>query len=662
LRQLVEVRDPLERVIRYDWCKCGALSSVIDPMGRITSWEYDVQNRVIAKQYPDGSKVTYRYDTATGRLKSITDQNGQIRQYDYFTDNSLARVSYPNAQVPTPSVTFAYDGNYPRLNSMQDGIGTTTWNYYPAGIFGALQISQVSGPWSNSIVTYGYDALGRQTNRAINGVAELYALDPLGRITNVVNALGSFAYAYDGATERIVDVGYPNTQKSHYDYFDDLGDRRLQRITHKKPDASLISRFTYAYDPAGNITNWIQELGSKTNSWTIGYDAGGQLLSVAVNQSGGGVATYAYSYDPAGNRLFEETNGMRRSFNYNALDQLVSGSETTTNQTTYEWDAEERLAAINRGTLRSEFSYDGMGRRVRIVEKTNGVAVADNFFLWCGTELCERRDSSGSVVQDRLYAEGEAMAGGAAYFYTRDHLGSIREALDSSAVIAAQYNYEPYGQRTVVQEGFRPALAFAGYYMHAPSGLYMTLYRSFHSVLGRWLSRDPVGFDGQLLNAYAYTGGDPINYVDPLGQLRFSDEFRKRYPRATEALQFHSVSLQKEKFGCFKKYGFAPEREVRETMFSSSKGPYIDIGANRSVGGYNPENNTIYIQSIVLDRFESGQANVGVLFITTEHELTHYFEYKNNHNRYPGEEGEDYERCAYGHFPAELPKQYAKPK
>jgi RHS repeat-associated protein len=383
-----------------------------------------------------------------------------------------------------------------------------------------------------------------------------------------------------------------------------------------------------------------------------------------VTSSQAVAANYSYGYDAAGNRSSEQSNAVIRAFNYNALNQLVSASDPNTTNASYEWDAEEHLVAVTRGTLRSEFSYDGLGRRVRIVDKTNGMAMAENCFLWCGTELCERRDSTGGTVQLRLFPQGEAAAGGAAYFYTRDHLGSIRETLDSSAVIVARYGYGPYGKGEAVQDGFRPAFAFAGYYLHASSGLYLTLYRALDSVLGRWLSRDPVGSDEALLNLYTYAGSDPINYVDPLGNLRFSDEFRRRYPRATEAIQFHSLSLQKKKLGCFKKFGFANERQVRETIFSRSKGPNVEIRdtPNGTAASYSRENNTLYIQSFALNAFEGGQGNAESFFIDVEHELTHYFENKYNHNRYPGEEGEDYERCAYGHFPAELPEQFAVPK
>ena len=40
--------------------------------------------------------------------------------------------------------------------------------------------------------------------------------------------------------------------------------------------------------------------------------------------------------------------------------------------------------------------------------------------------------------------------------------------------------------------------------------------RDYDPGLGRWTTRDPVGFAGGL-NHYAYVGGDPVNLIDPSG-------------------------------------------------------------------------------------------------------------------------------------------------
>ena len=44
--------------------------------------------------------------------------------------------------------------------------------------------------------------------------------------------------------------------------------------------------------------------------------------------------------------------------------------------------------------------------------------------------------------------------------------------------------------------------------------------RYYSPALGRFVSRDPIGYDGGI-NLYAYCGGDPVNYRDPEG-LDFS--------------------------------------------------------------------------------------------------------------------------------------------
>jgi RHS repeat-associated protein len=38
--------------------------------------------------------------------------------------------------------------------------------------------------------------------------------------------------------------------------------------------------------------------------------------------------------------------------------------------------------------------------------------------------------------------------------------------------------------------------------------------------LGRFISQDPIGFDGGL-NGYAYVGNNPVNFTDPAGLVRW---------------------------------------------------------------------------------------------------------------------------------------------
>jgi uncharacterized protein RhaS with RHS repeats len=41
--------------------------------------------------------------------------------------------------------------------------------------------------------------------------------------------------------------------------------------------------------------------------------------------------------------------------------------------------------------------------------------------------------------------------------------------------------------------------------------------RDYDGRIGRWLSKDPIGFDGGDMNLYGYVLGDPVNFFDPRG-------------------------------------------------------------------------------------------------------------------------------------------------
>ncbi|HZM01521.1 MAG TPA: RHS repeat-associated core domain-containing protein [Candidatus Saccharimonadales bacterium] len=532
-RQLVQTQDPLGRITRFEWCRCGALAALIDPMGRQTSWDYDVQSRPIAKHYPDGSTVTYAYENTTSRLASKFDEQGQQTVYQYYADNNLKGKSYPNAIISTPSVAFTYDHDYNRILTMQDGIGLTVYTYNPISptpVLGAGRLASISGPFSNSTVTYQYDQLGRVVSRAINGAAQATTYDVLGRPIIVTNSLGSFNYAYLDATSRLASEAYPNGLTNFYTYYNISGDERLQQITHQQANGNILSSFTYQYNSAGQVT--AEGLPIDNTTETYGYDASDQLASVETQQSFPGtglgpISTFTtYTYDLAGNRLTVTQGGgsklgppSTQQFSYSALNQLTGASPAATNSATYEWDAENRLTAINQGTNRSAFSYDGLGRRVEIVEKTNGVVQSANYYLWCGAQICEMRDASGATTLRRLFPQGESLVGANAntnYFYTKDHLGSVREALDSNGELVTRYSYDPYGQKSILEEGFPTTFGFTGDFVHQKSGLYLTWFRALDSASGRWLSRDPLG-EKINVNVYSYVGNNPINFKDLLG-------------------------------------------------------------------------------------------------------------------------------------------------
>lgn len=324
-RRLVATRDPAGRVIQQQWCDCGALEALIDANGNATRWERDAAGRVLREVRADGITATvYTYDSL-GRVKTVTDPKQQVTIYTYNFDGSVASVAYTNAQTPTPGVTWTYDPAYARVTTMVDGTGTTTYTYHSIGQLGAGQVATVDGPLANDVISYTYDSVGRVQTRAIGGVPLTLTYDTLGRIEREVNALGTFDFAYDGASGRLATMTYPNGQTSAYTYYPAEHEHQLQTILHRYPNGTTLSKFDYTYDAVGNILTWRQQADTTAVIWDYGYDNANQLIRAvkrATDPQGTILQRFAYGYDPAGNRLFEQIDDTVTAWTYDRLNRL----------------------------------------------------------------------------------------------------------------------------------------------------------------------------------------------------------------------------------------------------------------------------------------------------------------------------------------------------
>jgi RHS repeat-associated protein len=322
---------------------------------------------------------------------------------------------------------------------------------------------------------------------------------------------------------------------------------QLKRAVKKSTDTipSILKRYAYAYDAAGNRTaEQIDDAvaGASYNSLnrlTTQQPSGAINISGTVNEAAtvtiqgkpaavstanvfegaavipSGTSTFTVEATDANNNVTSKTYqvesaGATKTFTYDA-----NGNMTSDGTRTFEWDARNQLVSVVIGTNRSEFTYDGDQRRVRIVEKVNGTVQSDMKMIWCETYICEERAGDGTTVLNRLFSLGE-QTGSNVTFLVADHLGSVTAVTDEVEAVVTRYAFDPWGRRSVVGGSATTSAGYTGHRLHTNGSLWMTLFRVYDANYGGWLSEDPSGFtDGP--NLYLYAKGNPVKFTDPDG-------------------------------------------------------------------------------------------------------------------------------------------------
>jgi RHS repeat-associated protein len=282
--------------------------------------------------------------------------------------------------------------------------------------------------------------------------------------------LGSFALSYLGQMSQITQrqlLPVTSNLATTWSYLPNAGDRRLAGIDNTGLSTGQYSNYGYTTTPENFIT------------------------AVAETSDASAVYPGALTQTASYNNLNQLTNLSGQALTFDA-----DGNLTSDGQRNYSWDAENRLVGITypgQAGKSTAFSYDGLGRRTAIASTpTGGGSTVTTSYIWCGARICQARNASDAVTRE-YFTEGEYVPGSPAqpYYYGPDQIGSVRRVF-ASAASAPAYSYDPYGNAL---QGTAPLTDFnyAGMFYNADSGLYLTQYRAYDPVSGRWLSRDPNG-------------------------------------------------------------------------------------------------------------------------------------------------------------------------
>ncbi|ASV76677.1 hypothetical protein THTE_4076 [Thermogutta terrifontis] len=425
-----------------------------------------------------------------------------------------------------------------------------------------------------------YDAVGRRTElkTQVNGTAEFvnqWTYDNLGRVIRITQgpqpggravAEKRVDLAYDAAGQLVSLTRYADlagTQlvaQSDYTY-DQAG--RLRGLSHFRGQTTFVE-YTWNFDAANRMTQYINSVdgtadytSDATGQLTAAdydyqsdesyqYDANGNRVTANGSTYTTGTnnrllsdGTYRYLYDAEGNRT-------HRFIDTNANGQLDAGD---TDITQYTWDHRNRLTKVEHRSSYAaavdhvvEYAYDYANRWVykRLDDDGDGHAEQRRIFIYDGNQIVMDfwRTNSGDMqvghlrqrylwgpAVDQILAE-EAVDGGTpdlVQWTLTDHLNTVRDIAkyDPGSDMTTVVNhliYDAFGRVTSESNPTIDSLfLFTGRPFDSDTQLQNNLNRWYDARVGRWLSEDPIGFDGGDGNLYRYVGNRVLEAIDPIG-------------------------------------------------------------------------------------------------------------------------------------------------
>ncbi|MGH7953695.1 MAG: hypothetical protein ACREFE_17500, partial [Limisphaerales bacterium] len=467
------------------------LLSVVDAKSQTNLYSYYIDNNIKQVSYSNTNtpNVSFTYDTNYNRIITMTDGTG-VTTYRYYnvTNGQLGAGMLSSVSNSFIGATSLIGYNYDVLGRITNrAIGTNSVSLTFDALGRVTVITNLLGKFTNTYVRatglistnfapfgkktiYSYSSvasgerlseiLNQKTNSATLSKFD-YLYDPIGQITNWTSQTDTTStnvqvIQYDPVNQLLADTVHSNTIAGailkQYAYgYDASGNRTTEQISSGTNGPVALSQSTYNNDNqltsrtggsgqmlfAGSISEQptnvtVNGTAATINRTTTNFTA---YVSVSSGTSTNVIIARDYNNNFATNKyqLTVTNNGVAKTIYYD-LDGNQTNVVTATSTNSYQWDAANRLISYTSPTNQTLFTYDGLGRRVQIIEKTNGVAYATNKFLWDGQMIVEQRNNTGSTVAKRFFYEGEQI-GTTNYYYTRDHLGSIREMVNSTGAI-----------------------------------------------------------------------------------------------------------------------------------------------------------------------------------------------------------------------------------
>ena len=526
LNRLAGQTNPDTGTIGVTYKPDGNIATITDPKSLTTTYSYNGFGEMISMTSPDTGITTITRDKA-GNPISYVDAKGQVSTMTYDVLNRITNVDYVGAS--SENVTITYDSctnGIGKVCLINDISGTQTYSYNSKGRL--VSKTYTNGTFSKT-VGYSYNNNGQLSSIT-------YPSGKMVMYNYVNNKVSSLSYM-DGSvtTDIATNINYEafNPRLSSYTWGNSAtynqsftADGVISSIN--AANAYPVNK-SYGYDSRFNITA-ITETGNSARSSTATYDSMSRINNYSygtgnsndytyntsedrTSQKLNGGTTTTYNYDSASHKLTSLSGGSTDSMTYDANGNILTASGKT-----YTYNAANRMATSNDGTITTNYLINFMGQRT---QKANSNETT--WFIYDENDnVIAEYDVSGNLQNEYIYLNDKPIAllrnSNLYYIYT-DHLNTPRAITDTANNMQWVWeNKEAFGNNapTEIISGFKFNLRFPGQYFDNETNLNYNIHRDYNPVWGRYTTSDPLGLAAGI-NTYGYVGGNSLGVFDKLG-------------------------------------------------------------------------------------------------------------------------------------------------
>jgi RHS repeat-associated protein len=479
---LNQIIDTAGRTILFTTNTLGCISSIRDPLGRIIQFQYDSRTNLVVVIDANNQTNRYYYDD-NHQMTNASDPKGTVYIYNEYDPTSF--VVRRQHDAFTNWTCFTYDFTN-RITWQTNALGKISTHYFDGRLLETNIVDEMGNQQFLAYDTnrnrtfiqdknghqthFGYDSRGNVTNKidALNATTTIdynalnnpirridalsnittFGYDARGNLTSTTNALGLTSrvqYESSGLPVILIDArGFSTTNQ--YD-----GQGNLTNVINAKGFATgvqydgvgrkvlqidpLSRTSSFAYDNNDNLLYTINALGF-TNSFT--YDGNNNCTS-SCNPRG---ATTTNVCDLK-NRLIAVLAPLNQTSAtlYDSLDRRTTTFDALGNATSYAYDDISNLLAVTNALNQvTRFTYDPQGNQTSFTDPTGHYI----------TNLFDALDRKVATIDLSIYTNLTAY----------DSLGHIIATTNAIGRVTLMF-YDAIGRLTNVVDAAKQSVFFA---------------------------------------------------------------------------------------------------------------------------------------------------------------------------------------------------------